>query len=279
MSAWQHPARDQPRLDPVVTGSAPTAPPVICDLDGVIWLARRAIPGSADGIARLRAAGHRVLFVTNNSFLPLEEIEGALHDVGVPAQGDVLSSAMAAARLVAAGERVLVVGGEGVVQAVTGRGATVVEHGPAEVVMVGFTRAFDFDALQRAQGAILGGARLIGTNDDATYPTPDGPIPGGGSLLAAVATASGEVPVVAGKPHEPMAALVRAEVGALGAGSLMVGDRLETDGAFATQLKIDFGLVRTGVTGAGRVVDPAPAYDAPDLAALVDAYLARSPVG
>jgi ribonucleotide monophosphatase NagD (HAD superfamily) len=56
----------------------------------------------------------------------------------------------------------------------------------------------------------------------------------------------------------------------------MVGDRLETDGAFATQLKVDFGLVRTGVTDPGRVVDPPPTFDAPDLAALVDAYLARA---
>ena len=102
------------------------------------------------------------------------------------------------------------------------------------------------------QSAILGGARLIGTNDDATYPTPDGPIPGGGALLAAVAKASGATPVVAGKPYEPMAALVHAEVGPLGAGSMMVGDRLETDGDFAAELDVDFGLVRSGVTLAGR---------------------------
>ena len=57
------------------------------------------------------------------------------------------------------------------------------------------------------------GARLIGTNDDATYPTPDGPIPGGGAILASIVTASGVAPIVAGKPHEPMAALVRATIG------------------------------------------------------------------
>ncbi len=99
---------------------------------------------------------------------------------------------MAAARLVAEGERVLVVGGPGIVQAVGAGRATVVEEGPADAVVVGFTRDFDFAALHRAQSAILGGARLIGTNDDATYPTPDGPIPGGGALLAAVAKASGD---------------------------------------------------------------------------------------
>ena len=196
----------------------------------------------------------------------------------MPARGDVLSSAMAAARLVAEGERVLVVGGPGIVQAVGAGRATVVEDGPADAVVVGFTRDFDFAALHRAQSAILGGARLIGTNDDATYPTPDGPVPGGGALLAAVAKASGHEPVVAGKPYEPMAALVHAEVGPLGAGSMMVGDRLETDGDFAAALGVDFGLVRSGVTPAAREIAPPPAYDAPDLAALVDRYLARAPV-
>ncbi len=75
-----------------------------------------------------------------------------------------------------------------------------------------------------------------------------------------------------------MAALVHAEVGPLGAGSMMVGDRLETDGDFAAELDVDFGLVRSGVTLPGRDVEPPPAYDAPDLAALVDRYLARAPV-
>jgi glycerol-1-phosphatase len=261
-----------------VTAAAPSAPPVVCDLDGVVWLAHRAIAGSPEAIARLRATGHRVLFVTNNSYLPIEEIEGALGRIDVPAHGHVLSSAMAAARLVARQERVLVVGGPGIVQAIENRGATVVDDAPADTVMVGFTQDFDFQALRRAQAAVLGGARLIGTNDDATYPTPDGPIPGGGALLAAVAKASGVEPVVAGKPYAPMAALVRAEVGALGAGSMMVGDRLETDGDFAAQLAIDFGLVRTGVTSPSRVVEPPPAYDAPDLAALVERYLESAAV-
>jgi 4-nitrophenyl phosphatase len=249
---------------------------VICDLDGVVWLAQHPIPGSAGAVARLRAAGRRVLFVTNNSYLRREDIEAALAKVGVPAEGDVLSSAMAAARLVSAGQRALVVGGPGIVQALEQCGATVVEAAPADVVLVGFDRAFDFDALTRATAAIRGGARLIGTNDDATYPTPDGPIPGGGSLLAAVATASDTTPVVAGKPYEAMAALVRAEVGELGEGSIMIGDRLETDGDFARQLGIDFGLVRSGVTLPATVVDPPPALDAADLAGLVDALLARA---
>ena len=108
-------------------------------------------------------------------------------------------------------------------------------------------------------------------------PTPDGPIPGGGALLAAVVTASGQRPVVAGKPYQPMADLVRAHLdGGPGGGldgGVMIGDRQETDGDFAGRLGVRFGLVRSGVTPSGAVVDPPPAFDAPDLAALVDLLL------
>ena len=70
---------------------------VVCDLDGVIWLADHAIAGSADAIALLRASGRRVLFVTNNSSVPLGAVVAKLEEFGIPAKGDVLTSAMAAA--------------------------------------------------------------------------------------------------------------------------------------------------------------------------------------
>ena len=254
---------------------------MICDLDGVIWLARHPIRGAAEAVARLRAAGSRVLFVTNNSYLKREEIEAALEAVGVPAAGDVLSSARAAAQLVEPGQRALVVGGEGIAEALAERGVDVVPAATTspprvDAVLVGFDPTFDFAVLTRANAAIRAGARLVGTNDDSTYPTPDGPIPGGGSILAAVATAAGVTPTVAGKPHEPMAALVRSEVGGLDAAAVVVGDRLETDGEFALRLGVRFALVRSGVTLPGAAVHPAPALDAPDLAAMVDRLLTEA---
>jgi HAD superfamily hydrolase (TIGR01450 family) len=253
---------------------------VICDLDGVIWLAHQPIPGASDAIGRLREAGCRILFVTNNSFLRREELEAALAAIGIEAEGDVLSSAAAAARLVPAGQRAMVAGGPGIVQALAERdiesvSAHAAASGPVDAVLVGFDRAFDYAALTRAASAVREGARLIGTNDDATYPTPDGPIPGGGALLSAVVTASGVTPTIAGKPHEPMAELVRSILGPLDPASCMVGDRPETDGEFAARLGVRFALVRTGVTTSGIAVRPVPALDTPDLAALVDHLLAE----
>ncbi len=136
--------------------------------------------------------------------------------------------------------------------------------------MVGFHRDFDYERLRVAAGAIRAGARFVATNDDATYPTPAGPIPGGGSLVAAVAYATGVSPAVAGKPHEPMADLVRALVGGDGT---MVGDRPDTDGRFAVTLGYRNALVLSGVTRPVDLpVDPGPRRrGADDLASLVPA--------
>jgi 4-nitrophenyl phosphatase len=251
---------------------------VLCDLDGVVWLAHHAIPGAPQAIERLRQSGRRVLFVTNNSFALVADQEAALGAIGVPAEGDVVTSAQAAARLVDAGERVLVCGGPGVVEAVASRSATPLAEGPADAVIVGFHRSFDYERLRIASAAVREGARLIATNDDATYPTPDGPIPGGGAILASVVTASGAVPTIAGKPHAPMAELVRERCGPeFGpATALMVGDRWSTDGAFAEALGCPFALVRSGVTPSSAAVAGAVALDLPDLAAVADAVLGDS---
>jgi HAD superfamily hydrolase (TIGR01450 family) len=263
---------------------------VLCDLDGVVWLAHRPIPGSVEALAALRAAGLRVVFVTNNSAPTISDNEAALAAVGIPAAGDVVSSSMAAAHLIAPGERALVVGGPGVAEAVERRGAVAVMNdgvtppGDIDVVLVGLDRHIDYGRLTSAASAVRSGARLIATNTDSTYPTPDGLLPGGGAIVAAVATASGVDPIVAGKPHEPMAALIMEMVSGPHAefdpsSVLMVGDRADTDGLFAERLGCRFGLVRSGVTGPGQSLAPgtSPAVDAVDLAALVRLLLADAP--
>lgn len=252
---------------------------VLCDLDGVVWLARVAIPGAPDGIAALRASGRRVLFVTNNSYSLVAEQEAALAAIGIPAEGDVITSAQAAAFLVEPGERVLVCGGPGVTEAVSERGAVAVAIGDGDIevdaVIVGFHRDFDYERMRIASDAVRGGARLVATNDDPTYPTPDGPIPGGGAIVAAVSTAAGVAPVVAGKPYPPMADLARARCGPemTGATTLMVGDRWTTDGLFAAALGCPFALVRSGVTPRGADVGGLVDLDVDDLASVAAAVI------
>jgi 4-nitrophenyl phosphatase len=166
-------------------------------------------------------------------------------------------------------------------------GAISVSHeeceGGAQVdtVIVGFHRHFDYEIMRRASTAIRQGARLIGTNDDATYPTPSGPIPGGGSILAAISTAAGIDPIVAGKPHQAMADVVRAYEPSVGPDAVMVGDRPSTDGGFATTLGCRFALVRSGVTPTGVMPTDEPSWfagttldiDVPNLAGVADFLL------
>jgi 4-nitrophenyl phosphatase len=240
------------------------------DLDGVIWLADQPIPGAAEAVARLRATGHEVVFCTNSSMDPTWAVEEKLARHGVVASGDVVTSASVAGELLSPGERVLVCGGRGIVEAVEERGASVVTEGPVDVVMVGLDLGFTYDRLRAATAAVAGGARLLATNDDATYPTPTGAVPGGGAIVAAIERASGVKAEVAGKPHAPMVARVRARLGDNG---VVVGDRPETDGAFAAALGYRFALVLSGVVASGEGVDPRPDVVAPDLAAVVEHLL------
>ena len=171
-------------------------PAIVLDLDGVLWLGDEPLPGAADAVARFRAAGLAVGFMTNNSSLPVAGYVEKLGRFGVPADpSEVLTSALAAADLLAAdlgpGSKILACSGPGVVEALEAKGFEVVDAGPAEAVVVGWHRTFDFDRLERASAAIRAGARFVATNLDATYPAADGLLPGNGSLVAAVATAAG----------------------------------------------------------------------------------------
>lgn len=229
---------------------------VLCDLDGVVWLAHEPIAGSVDAIARLRSAGIRVLFVTNNSFSTQTQQVAALKKIGIDAEGDVVTSAMSAALAIQSGWRVLVCGGEGLIEEVRGAGAQVVvpyrergAPGPFDAVVVGFHREFDFEVLTDALTAVRGGALLIGSNNDPNYPTPSGPIPGGGAILAAVEKTTGVAAVVTGKPHLPMADLVRRMCpGVTAEEMVMVGDMPATDGEFARTIGCAYALVLSGMT-------------------------------
>jgi HAD superfamily hydrolase (TIGR01450 family) len=247
----------------------------MCDLDGVLWLADHPISGSAEAVNRLRKGGVRVVFFTNNSFVTKIDQIAKFKRNGIDVRdADLLGSAQAAAQLVEPGERVFVLGGEGIEEAIAERGVESVcgaDPTSIDAVLVGLDLQLNFSRLTEAVRAVAAGARLIGTNDDATYPTPDGPLPGGGSILAAVAFASGATPIVAGKPYPTAASLVHRTVGAV---DLMVGDRPETDGAFAVVLGAPFALVRSGVTGPGATPkDPPAKFDAADLATIVDELL------
>jgi HAD superfamily hydrolase (TIGR01450 family) len=257
----------------------------VLDLDGVIWLAHVPISGAAEAVGLLDAAGEEVLFVTNFSALRVADAEQKLAACGIDAVGRIITSAMAGASLVEAGERVIVCGGEGVWEAVLAQGAVPLDpgaglgtHENVDAVIVGFHQDFDFARMGAAARAIHEGARLIGTNADPTYPTPTGLLPGSGALVAAVATAGKVEPVIAGKPHPPVAALVHERLGSVSGdrSHIVVGDLPATDGLLAQELGFRFGLVLSGVTAADEVpfVQPRPDIVTDNLLTMVNQLLA-----
>lgn len=245
--------------------------PWVLDLDGVIRLGDGPIPGAARAVALLREAGEEVVFATNNAYRTIGDQEASLEAMGIPAAGAVVGAAVAGASLLEPSEKVLVVGGPGLLEAVAQRGCQIVDDGPCDAVISGLDRELRYESLRRATLAIRGGARWILTNPDLTFPTPHGLEPGAGSIGAAIGAASGAEPEIGGKPRGAMVRLLRDRLGDDG---IVVGDRMDTDGLFAAALGYRFALVLTGVTTAADLpVDPAPWAIDDDLLTLVERTL------
>lgn len=247
---------------------------LLCDLDGVVWRRSEPVQGSIAALGDLIGAGWSVLFITNSSHDPAGHHLDRLLELGVPDGVEVLTSPMAAALLCDPGEVVLCAAGPGVREELTRRGCSVLpgDVEPTEevdAVVVGLHPEFDYRRLGIAMRAIRAGARFIGTNSDPTFPTEAELLPGGGSIIGAVAVASGVTPTIAGKPEAPMAALIRSRLPAEVRRLVMVGDRASTDGAMAEAVGAEFAHVLTGVDDDR----PSAGSSFRDLAAVVDSLL------
>jgi HAD superfamily hydrolase (TIGR01450 family) len=253
----------------------------LLDLDGVVYLGGAAIPGAAAALGQATERGMRLAFVTNNASRSPSAIAAQLTGLGVPATaGDVVTSAQAAARLLAgrlpAGSAVLVVGGIGLRLALRERGLRPVSTAagrPAGVVQ-GYSPDISYSLLAEAAIAVRSGAWYVASNADVTLPTPRGPQPGNGALVQVIVAATGQQPVVAGKPEPPLHAEAVARTGAKH--PLVVGDRLDTDIEGAVRGGADSLLVLTGVTRPLDAVLAAPrerpTYLAKDLTGLLQPH-------
>jgi glycerol 3-phosphatase-2 len=225
---------------------------VLLDLDGVVYIGAAAVPGAAEALDRVRAAGVRTAFVTNNASRTPATVAGHLRQLGVHAEDDdVVNSAQAASALLARrldpGSAVLVVGGEGLYRALEAVGLKPVasmDDQPLAVVQ-GFSPAVAWPLLAEGTRAVREGLPWIATNTDTTVPTPFGPAPGNGTLVAAIAAATGATPEVAGKPQPTL--FLEAAQRYSGKRPLVVGDRLDTDLEGARAAGMDGLLVLTGV--------------------------------
>lgn len=251
---------------------------VIFDLDGVVFLIDRPIPGAPEALARLRSMGTAVRFATNNASRRAADVAALLTGMGIAAAPEeVLTSSGAAAAVLAerfpAGTPVLVVGAPSLHADVAAAGLKPVrsaDDGPLAVVQ-GYGPQVDWAQLAEACVAIRAGAWWMATNTDRTLPTPRGPLPGNGSLVAALATALDRGPdLVVGKPGQALFTTAAMQSGSQR--PLVVGDRLDTDIAGANRAGMDSLLVLTGVSTADEAAAAAeelrPTYVAADLAGL-----------
>jgi glycerol-1-phosphatase len=253
---------------------------IILDLDGVIYLIDKPIPGAAETVERLHAERTPIAYVTNNASRRAVDVATLLTGMGVPAEaGEVLTSAGAAATLLAArlpaGAPVLVVGADALRAEVRDAGLAPVERfedGPAAVVQ-GYGPEVGWRILAEAALSVRAGALWMATNTDRTLPSARGPLPGNGSLVAVLETALDREPdVVVGKPQPALFATAAEQAKAHR--PLVVGDRLDTDIEGAVSAGMDSLLVLSGISDrADLLAAPAqrrPTFVAADVTALFE---------
>lgn len=249
---------------------------LLLDLDGTVFRGSEPTPGAVDTLAALDA---RLLYVTNNASRSAEQVADHLRELGFrAAPDDVVTSAQTAARMLAeqlpTQSKVLIIGTDSLAEEVRAVGLRPVREfadEPAAVVQ-GHSPQTAWSDLAEAGLAVRAGALWVAANIDKTLPSERGLLPGNGSMVAALRTATDVEPQVAGKPAPALMA------DALARGNfhtpLMIGDRLDTDIAGAHAAGLPSLMVLCGVNNAVdaifAVADQRPDMIAEDLRALND---------
>ena len=252
----------------------------ILDLDGCVWIGEEPTPGAVEAIAALREAGKGVAFVTNNPRRATEDYVQRLWAMGVQASvADVVTVGGALQHLLAetrAGMTAFAIGTEPLRRHVHDAGVKVLNDTDlatrADIVVVAGTDDLVYDDLRVATLALNRGADFLATSRDPTHPMPDGLWPGTGAIVAALEYASGRRAAIVGKPEPQLMITALDRLG--GGGTLVVGDRLDTDIAAAAGARLDAALVLTGGTTRQEADsigpdDPRPVAIADSLAELV----------
>lgn len=202
--------------DPMTTDDATTIAErfdaLLLDLDGVVYVGDEPLANAVESLFRLRKASKRLRFLTNNPRLTRTQLAQRLAGMGIEAhEGEVVSSGWATAQYLREEGigSAYVLGSRGLVTEVLFAGVEVVDGSPCEAVVVGADDLVSHGHIRQAASAIFSGARFVATNADSTFPSPTGPLPGTGAIVAAVQTTTGVAPVIIGKPFAPMFATRR----------------------------------------------------------------------
>lgn len=232
---------------------------LIFDMDGVLYRGDKPVEGARELIKFLKERGIHFIFLTNNSTRDPSMYREKLHSMGIDVSEERIVTSGLATRIYMEKHfepgKVFVIGGEGLLREMErlGWGVVGVEEarngGWKEVkyVVVGLDPALTYEKLKYATLAIRNGARFIGTNPDTTYPAEEGLYPGAGAIIAALRASTDVEPLIIGKPHEPAYEVAREKLDGVDE-IWMVGDRLDTDIAFAKRFGMKAVMVLTGVS-------------------------------
>ncbi|MGB9966083.1 HAD-IIA family hydrolase [Halobacterium hubeiense] len=233
----------------------------VVDLDGTVLRGETLLPGAADAVAALRERLERVLFLTNNPTVPPDEYAARLTELGIDAAADdVLTSTAATVAYLRErhdGAATFPIAESSIVDQLRAADVSLTDDpATAEVVVAGFDREFHYRDLQAALDALGDETAFVGTDRDRTIPGEDGPIPGSGAIIRAVAGVTGREPdAVLGKPSATTARLAADRLGVPSEDCVLVGDRLDTDVAMGERTGMTTVLVRTGVSGDADLAD------------------------
>jgi 4-nitrophenyl phosphatase len=244
-------------------------------MDGVLWRGSEAIGDLKSMFVQIDNLGWRVIFATNNATRTILQYVDVLSSFGVHAEPwQIINSATAVTYYLCShfpnGGPVYIIGEQGILEACNQHGFYQSQAG-ALAVIAGMDRELTYEKLKTATMLLRQGVPFIGTNPDLTFPTPQGLVPGAGSILAALTAASDVSPVIVGKPEPTMYRISLERLKILSENVLVVGDRPETDIAGAQMIGCHTALVLSGVTNANQAAAwrPAPDIIANDLQSIL----------
>ena len=223
----------------------------ICDMDGVIYHGNRILEGVIPFVNWLTSEGKEFIFLTNSSERTPLELSQKLKRMGLDVDVSHFStSALATAEFLHAqkpGCSAYVIGEAGLMNALYDQGIYMNDVNP-DYVVVGETRTYSFEKLEKAVSLINKGAKLIGTNPDITGPTEKGIMPATGALISPIEITTGKKAYFIGKPNPLMLRHATKALGCHGFETAIIGDRMDTDIVAGIESLIDTVLVLSGCT-------------------------------
>ncbi len=228
----------------------------ICDMDGVIYHGNKILDGVADFVNWMIDNNKKFVFLTNSPERTPHELSMKLERMGLKVSADhFYTSAMATAAFLksqASDCTAYVIGEAALTKALYDQGIYMNDINP-DYVVVGETRSYNFEKIEKAIELVNKGAKLIGANPDITGPTEKGVMPATGSLIAPIEIATGKKAYFVGKPNPLMLRHGLKKIGCHSEEIAFIGDRMDTDIIAGIESNVDTVLVLTGVTATADI--------------------------